>query len=483
LTTSLGVVRAYLQNLQFRQTLPNEIEVPFTIQYARSMPERGVSEWALEILAKEIILNSPDQGETELLKWNEFSGALNKLKDLENRLGGRHKNIVAPNILVELYRIAHRQFHWQVRPNTTTLARYYRLFNRPDMDALLRREMGLSAKKLYTIGLMLAGAYLDQFGITYPIPVDVPDITQEQFDAFISRFACEIADMRETIRSHQSYDQDYAYTFNPLKAHPLLWLTLRGRRTLVAPIPTYLLRRFTEGIFYDLYDSPGFSAAFGAAFQQCVGDAAQAANIAGRLKILDERRYRVGKNDKNSIDWIISDDTGHLFVECKTKRPTVRAKMAIASTEALDEELGKMASFVVQTYKALVDAQAGHYPHWKPDGNPTHPIVVTLEDWLAFGDRILLEIDRQVRSGLAARGIDAAICDQHPFSICSVAEFEKVIQVIEQVGIAKAMAERFASERRGWLLSLAIQDAFPAEYSKLRVDLFPDALSEIGGPL
>ena len=481
MATSLGVVRAYLQHFQFGQALPNDIEVHPKIRYARSMPERGVFEWELEILAKEIILNSPDQGETELLRWNEFSGAINKLKEFENSLGGRHKKIVAPNILVELYRIAHRQFHWQVRPNAIMLARYYRLFSHPEMDALCQREMGLSAKKLYTIGLMFTGAYLDRFGLTYPFTINVPDITQEQFDAFVSRFACEITDLREAIRSHQSYDQDYAYTFNPLKAHPLLWLTLQGRRTLVAPIPTYLLRRFTEGICYDLYDSPGFSGAFGTAFQQCVGDAAQAANIVGRLKILDEQRYRVGKNDKDSVDWIISDDTGHLFVECKTKRLTVRAKMAIASTEALDEELGKMASFVVQTYKTLVDARAGHYPHWTPDGKPTHPIVVTLEDWFAFGDRILLEIDRQVRNGLAARGIDAAICDQHPYSICSVAEFEQVIQVIEQVGIAKAMAERFASDRRGWLLSLAIQDAFPAEYSNLRVDLFPDALSEIGG--
>ncbi len=482
LLQSLGAVRAYLQNFQFGQEFPRDIEVDRSIRFARSVPERGVFEWELEILAKEIILNSPDQGGIDLRRWSEFATAVNNLKHLENALSQRYHHLVGPNILVELYRISHRQFHWQVRPNQVVLTRYYKIFGHPKMDALLTRETGLSAKTLYTLGLMFAGLYLDKFGHEDPITVNVPWLTKEQLDLFVSRFSRELGDIRELIRANQSYDQDFVYTFNPLKAFPLVWVTLQGKRTLIAPVPTYLFRRFTEGVYYELCDKPGFSAAFGETFQAYVGEVIAAIGAPSRLRLLAEQRYRIGKNKKHSIDWIVSDDTGHLFVECKTKKLTARAKMALASTEALDEELVKMAGFVVQAYKTLIDAKAGQYPHWKSDGLPIFPMVVTLEDWFTFGERILSSIDERVREGFVAAGIDPSIRGTHPYAICSVSEFEQVIQVLNQVGIGKGMPERFVGERGRWLTSLALQDAFPEALKGIRAVLFPKEAEEIGMP-
>jgi hypothetical protein len=84
LLESLGVVRAYVQHLQFDQAFPSDIEVDATFLRASDVEKRvyGVHEWELELLAKELILNAPDIGKKDLRSWKEFSTSINKIKSL-----------------------------------------------------------------------------------------------------------------------------------------------------------------------------------------------------------------------------------------------------------------------------------------------------------------------------------------------------------------------------------------------------------------
>ncbi len=65
-----------------------------------------------------------------------------------------------------------------------------------------------------------------------------------------------------------------------------------------------------------------------------------------------------------------------------------------------------MAGFVVQVYKTLVDAKAGLYPHWKPNDRSIYPIIVTLEDWYVFGEKIYAEVDKYVKAGMQEAKLD-----------------------------------------------------------------------------
>ena len=106
----------------------------------------------------------------------------------------------------------------------------------------------------------------------------------------------------------------------------------------------------------------GFDNANGEAFQRHVGEVIGHANTRGQRTVHPEAEYHVRGDRKDSVDWIIEDDGGLLFVESKTKRLRLRAKTEIRSTEALEAELDKMAAFI-QVYKAIADYRAGHYPH------------------------------------------------------------------------------------------------------------------------
>jgi hypothetical protein len=70
-----------------------------------------------------------------LRKWKTMSELINAIKAFENKIYGRFGS--PETVLVELIRIAHRQFIWQAKPpNSTTTIRYFKIFNRPAIDAI-----------------------------------------------------------------------------------------------------------------------------------------------------------------------------------------------------------------------------------------------------------------------------------------------------------------------------------------------------------
>lgn len=479
LIQSLGVIRAYLQYLQFGQPFPRDIQVH--PEFFRG-PQRanGVHEWELEVLAKELILNAPDVGEYDFRSWDILANSLNKLKDLENGIGERYDELLEKNILLEMYRIAHRQFPWQHRHPGALLTRYFKIFGRPDLSAMLEERIGLNAKTLYLIGLALMGVFLERFGLTLPPRVEITGITKPHVDRFIDHFSSDLATIRKEIANAQSYDQDYAYAFNPLKVRPLIRTDVNGTPMLIAPIPAYLLQRFTEGVYYEILNAPGFAAAFGTAFQDYVGEALVAANMRKTFTMLPEATYQVGKYQKHTVDWIVSDASADLFVECKTKRIRYAAKIALASTDVLDEDLDKMAGFVVQIYKTLADARNGLYTHWTPSDRPVYPIVLTLEEWYVFGHWIIPAIDKRIRTKLAEAGLDTAMLETHPYTICNIASFERAMQVMSQTGIRAVMEAKTTGERRLWELHSLLVGSFGEALKNTQRNLFPEDLQKIG---
>lgn len=311
-----------------------------------------------------------------------------------------------------------------------------------------------------------------------PLRFEIPNVDDETIVKFLALFSMDLNTARTKIAGAQSYDPDFAYAMNPLKVSPLLQIDRGDHLALCAPVPPYLLQRFTEGIYYEIYDLPGFSAAFGTSFQNYVGDVVFAACQGGSVTLLPEKTYTESNNQKHSVDWIASDSSGDLFIECKTKRLTFASKIALASTDQLDNDLDKMAGFVVQTYKTLTHAKAGHYPHWKPRDLPIYPIIVTLEEWYAFGHCILKAIDDRVQEKLAESGLDPALMTEHPYVITSAPNFEICMQVINKHGIKAVLSALTSGEKRYWLIDTALSGGFSETYKQTQ-ELFPDAFAAL----
>ncbi|PCI52526.1 MAG: hypothetical protein COB36_14920 [Alphaproteobacteria bacterium] len=480
LLPSLAAIRAYAQYLQFDQPFPDYVQV--APEFLAAAPERkGVHEWQLELLARELILNATENSKIDMRVYKNFASTVAKLKAVEDSIVGcaAYRHLYEENVFRELYRMSHRQMPWQQQPNSSDYLRYFKIFGHADLNAILERTIGLNAQQLYTLGLGFSGMYLEHFGLNDPIRFEMEGILeQEHIDQFTQRFSIEIDDLKKNVAEAQSYDQDFAYTMNPLLITPLVWVTQFGKRTLIAPIPTYVLRRVTEGIYYEIYDAVGFSAAYGESFQEYVGEVLVATTEAFACDILAEQEYQVGRDRKDSVDWIMEDNTATIFVECKTKKVRFEAKVSLADAAALDRDLDKMAEFVVQVYKTLADALNGNYIHWQQDGRPIYPMVVNLEEWYAFGDGIIPAIDERARVRLAAAGLEPEMLQQYPYSICSVKDLEYSAAIMGQVGIQTYMQLKNDEEHRLWTHGSFIRRHYYQEMNE-RPDLFRDAWQQI----
>lgn len=481
LRPSLRVIWAWMQHLQFDKAFPPDIHVPLQMQ-ALHGPHRRVYEWELAVLAKELIVQAPEQAPIDLRTWKHFLTAVNKLKALDNAISERYEKLFRENIFIEMSRHAHHQFGWQrTERMINEVTRYLKIFAHPGMDQILHKRLGLSAHSLYTIGLSVSGHFLDNSELVTPFNTHLFGVTPEQTNAFFGLYARDIGEMRRLCTEAQVFNENFVYAFNPLVEFPIVSDAAGGRTRYIVPVPRYLIRRFTEGVYYNVLSASGFDAAFGDAYQSYVGEVLQVVNKQNTLTILPEAQYAVGKDRKRSVDWIASDSTAELFIECKTKRLRHDAKVALSDLAPLQAELNKLADFAVQIYKTLADAIAGLYQHWKPTGRLIYPIVVTLEEWYIFGHQLDAEIDSRLRSAFQSNALDEALLARYPLTICSVSDFERLVGLVAMKDIKTVMDATVDPQREFWLLHGALRDAFPEDFPKTQVNLFPEALDSITG--
>jgi hypothetical protein len=286
---SLHVVRAYEQHLQFHHPFPPDIEVAPYFLKAANRYDKNVFEWELDILARELFLWACDISSTSLRCWNDFSKAINCIKTLGNEVVRTYPELYKPNILIETYRIAHNQFPWQRVITRDTILRYFKIFGTAEFEPIMRARIRLSASELYTIGMALSDHFSEQFVLDLPAQVKDLQVTVEQIDQFVMLFSADVPTLRADAAKNQSYDQDYEYVFNPLRKFPLVRIPANaGMISVATPLPTMLMRRFTEGVYYELLDAKGFSEAFGKSFQAYTGDVLLASNSQCTLNILPE---------------------------------------------------------------------------------------------------------------------------------------------------------------------------------------------------
>jgi hypothetical protein len=479
---SLAVTRAYFQYLQFGQALPNDIQVDPAFLRAVSRYDKKVYEWELEILVKEIILNADynnsSSGKT-IKQWHYFSKAVNEIKDLENIISIKYANLFKENILLELYRISHRQFPWQSNPNLIWITRYYKIFSNSELNLIIQKNIGLTTKELYTLGLAIIGIYLNNFVLHYPPTLFIGGIDKLKFDRFLDHFCIDMVSVREKIKETQLYNQDFSYSFNQLRATPLIRTDYNKKDSLVCPIPTFLFRRFTDGIYYEICNEPAFSNPFGKSYQNYIGEALVKSITDSRYQILCETEYFVGKNKKQTVDWILTDSDCNLFIECKTKKLRAEAKILLEDNKILNEDLNLMADFIVQIYKSILDYLNNFYLNFPNNKKLNFPLVVTLEDWYLYGDKIIVqELDTMVAAKFDEIGIKKDLLKTMPYSVCSTDDFEKTMQVINKVGIKKFMTNKTNDEKRMWAFQPFMFNYFREEYNNAK-ELFPDDYREI----
>jgi hypothetical protein len=482
LRESLYVIWAYVNYLQFHQAFPKDIEVSEQFLQAQHHYERHVYEWELETIAREIIINGENiqYGSKTLRYWNNFSSLINKLKDLENIISGHYYN--SSNVVFEMFRIAHRQFPWQGVPSPQSIMRNYKIFTDPEVDKIIKLVTGFSARELIMLGTALLGHFLGSYFSPIPVTINIPGYTQSHATSFIDRFSLKLQDFQTAIKNERAINENFAYGNISLRKYPLIKIDNGGIEELFCPLPTLLFWRITGGLYYEACGKKGFDNAFGKSFEQYVGEVIAKAHTNKNFIAHGAQPYYVGKLHKDSIDWIIDEGSSAFFIESKTKRMNVVAKFNFNDHAKFEEELSTMADIIVQVYKSISDYQKNLYPHLPFDPKrKVFPMIITLEDWYLFLDEHKAKIEKAVIKKLEELSLPTIWLTETPYQICSIEDFEKLVQIIQTVGIGMFMKKRFAdAEKQKWHLGQFMRTEFPDEFHKVKF-LFLDDYDKLGG--
>lgn len=473
LADSLMVIHAYIAHLQFDTPINRAIEVPERFLFAENKVDKVsvFSEWELETLCREVIVHSKltPPCQVSLRQGAVMSKVVTELKRLEEFIAD--KFVTPETVLLELHRMAHRQFPWQMSsPSAANFMRYYLVYRHSILDNLVKKVTGLSIDEVFFIGMALLGVFMREALMPYPPSVHISGLTVDQVDRFLRHFSAPLGSLKEHLVKEREANDRFAYSYHSLRAFPIIQMHHLGKNSLLCPLPTLLFWRFTSGVYYEICKEAGFDNAFGEAFGRYVGSVLKKAFDLTKYEVIAEESYRDGKDLKSTVDWVVSEGDAALFIEAKTKRLVVGAKSEILSSQALSAELAKMARSIVQVYKAIVDYQKGLYPSNRyRKGWKIYPVVVTLEDWFLMGSKVLGELNGLVLCELEMANLPADMLSDSPYTLCSSYELEQAAQVMNHVGVAKVMGGKVSDPgKREHALDAYIRSDFKSELPLLR---------------
>jgi len=164
---SLYVIWAYSQAISAKDfAMPDDITVE---PHLVGRPGWALNLWELEILAGEIILNAGEAARRQRSLRNpaQLLNIVQGLRALENEIYGANEG--AADVLIEIWRISHRQFTWQQKRMTAAeTIRYYMIYNDEVIDRICTERLGLSVYDVYFIDMLFLGRLPDELPASLP---------------------------------------------------------------------------------------------------------------------------------------------------------------------------------------------------------------------------------------------------------------------------------------------------------------------------
>ncbi|WP_369928537.1 hypothetical protein [Xanthomonas sp. NCPPB 2632] len=449
---------------------------PLSWQWAQGAPP-GISlkkvmfPFQLVTLAREIIINAAtdESGDKDLADWRGLADLANEIRRAENNFA----QCGTLDVLWELHSMAHLQFPLQRTINFGAIVRASKIFGTPGVEAVVVASLGMTMRQLLRLGFAVFANYRLRPTMNALADYTIIGASAEVSRKFFDRMAIDAFDLRKRMQPRQSYDANWIYTLNDLTATPLIRVDPAHPERLVCPIPRLLFDRITNGVFFDIVNEPGFSDAFGPAFESYTGEALRRALTGPEFRIEKGKPYQHVKRElKHGADWVVSDPTGHIFVECKAKRFAYPAKMLLIE-DALERDLQTFAKAIVQNYKNILDAKEG-ITDWSDDGLPVYPLVVTLEELYLFGPAVTARLDAHVEAVMVSEKVPLDLLRTMPWLIASVRELELAAQVVNKRGVSEVFGPVRRPPYEGWNLINFMQQKFENELLDCTESLFPE---------
>jgi hypothetical protein len=423
----------------------------------------AIHAWELETLANLAIRQPVAPERRRRLNTGDF-GAIayltNQLRELENAEYGLNP----ADVIMEMHRIAQRQFSWQ-RGNS--LQDFYRpifVFGQGRAGEYFEQTYGLSVSQFALLGFALFAWLVNCSRPQLPLAGAELGLTDAQVQAGFRLLAIGMDDARAELEALMratpaAAGWPTAYKPSLLRQKPILTFGQEGA-CLVAPIPSLILQRVTHGLFYDVVAAGDVVRnEMAARFERYMQDFIQA--TAPRFTVRPEYVYRLGRGrEQRSPDLLVSDGAAlAMVIECKSTKMTLAAQFSLSPAEDAAAKYAELVKGVFQLWRFFSHCRRGLSgqnvePH-------TKAVLLTLDTWLMMAGGLR---DKIVEDAAKLADEDGGILeeDRRPVVFVSAPDFEVLFARADEDAILQTLDAAVQPEYRGWLLPQVRQQAVGA---------------------
>lgn len=427
----------------------------------------AIHRWELETLLIQLFLTPKQEigyGTKLTLNCANFESmreTINRIRKLEDVEAAVYLRV--HDVLMEVHRIAQRQFHWQHGYyNLPQLYRYSYIHGGGKCGEYFERTYGISIADLTLVGFALFAAHQRTPWLQQPLGMPEFEISAATVKRAMPLLALSIENARartiafnEQIAEQNGAPPPTAYLPNVLRQFPLV-STDEDLTRFIAPIPEMLLMRVTSGLYYDLV--PGGAPLLNDAndrFEQYCADYIK--EMMPRFDVSRSYHYGSKAAGFDSPDILIKD-AGKLVVvgDCKATKLSYLAQFAESPFEAAKNQYNQIAKGVFQAWRYYSHVRRGLADVEIADDS--YVIIFTL-DWFLYMSRQLKENVISEAKMLVEKDGQIADEDRKPVVFCAIHDLERIFAIANEDTFLSALEATQEEKYRGWQLREVYRDS------------------------
>ena len=377
------------------------------------------------------------------------------------------------NIMAEMSRIGHRQFHWQT--GYFHKSNFYRssfLYGQARCADYFIDRWGISPNDLSMVGFALFAASEAHVSLrlqTYDLrPLGLTPATIERG---VGLLAAPRVELQSAAATAYRRNRPLAYQASVLREHPVVRLP----EGVVVPIRDLLLRRITAGLYYDLVDAGGeVRREIGERFELYARDL-MAEYLQG-FEVRPEYAYGPRGHETKTPDLVLGRrGRCEIVVECKTTKMPLAAMYSLNPTGEAKRQLGELSKGVFQIWRYCAHARLGRVREALAE-NPVG-LLLTADDWALMADlNYRAIVDGAVHLADEEGGIQA--CDRIPVAIAGIKDLEITLAEGTDDGLTPTLHRAASDNYFGWALP-SIQADLGLKAVERKTYPFGDRLREV----
>lgn len=467
----LGLEESFVHIWAIAMHVARNIPLPYGYEDLSPLAGRDLKKYVfphhLDLILREVVLHG-GRGPVSrnLARWSDLAVAVNAITKYGDDVFDEKESDA---VMLTMHRCAHQQFNISNPLDKQKIGRYLSLYRDESLAKIFERRLGIGVDEYFLLAFGVLAGFMSRPTMNAGTDFSILGVSQVASSAFFARLVGFLPELRRALIDEQDLSSCWEYTRNAIHFRPLINVDPAAPERIYCPMPALLEQRLFAGIFYDIVEeSEDFYKAYGAAFEALVGGVLLGAGV--HSKRTKPPVYHIGKRRMDGVDWLLSDDTAHVFVECKTKRITAAARTA-ATKSAVGQQIEVLAKAVFQNYRNIHDAREGAW-ELEHGRHKFYSLVVTLEDWHLFSPIASKMLRSMVADKLASAGLPESMLDEIPYYVCSIEELEQLISVLHGREFREVLDGLADEQYRGWMVGTYLRNSYPAARGADRVNFY-----------